>query len=105
LRWTTKSAGKLAEVLIGAGFRVSSSSVWRMLREMGYRLQSTTKTLERKHHPDRDGQFTFINGAVKDFQAIGAPAISVDTKKKELVGDFANGGREWHPSGQAPKVL
>lgn len=105
LLWTTKSAAKLATELQGQGFHVSSSSVWRMLRDMGFRLQSTKKTLERKHHPDRDGQFTFINGAVKDFHARGAPTISVDTKKKELVGDFANGGREWHRKGQPPEVL
>ncbi len=105
LRWTTKSAAKLAAMLNSQGFNMSSSTMWRLLRAMGYRLQSTKKTLEHKHHPDRDGQFTFINGAVKDFQARGAPTISVDTKKKELVGEFANAGREWHPKGQAPKVL
>jgi len=105
LRWTTKSAAKLADALTQQGFRVSASSVWRLLRAKGYRLQSTKKTLERKHHPDRDSQFVFINGAVTDFRAKGAPVISVDTKKKELVGDFANAGREWHPSGRPPEVL
>ena len=91
LRWTTKSTEKLAEALRAAGHRISSSSVWRLLRAKGYRLQSVKKSLERRHHDDRDGQFTFINGAVRDFQAAGQPAISVDTKKKELVGDFAKG--------------
>lgn len=105
LRWTTKSTDKLADALKAEGFSVSASSVWRMLRARGYRLQSTKKSLERRHHADRDAQFTFINGAVKDFQAAGEPVVSVDTKKKELVGDFKNGGREWHPTGRPPLVL
>ncbi len=105
LRWTTKSAAKLANALKEQGFNVSSSTVWRRLRDLGYRLQSTKKTLERRHHDDRDAQFIFINGAVQDFQKAGDPAISVDTKKKELVGEFHNAGREWHPSGEPPLVL
>lgn len=105
LRWTTKSTEKLSEALKAEGHTASSSSVWRLLRAKGYRLQSTKKTLERRHHDDRDGQFIYINGAVKDFQAAGNPTISIDTKKKELVGDFKNEGREWHPSGQPPLVL
>ncbi len=105
LLWTTKSTEKLANALKDMGFTISSSSVWRLLRAKGFRLQSTKKTLERRHHDDRDAQFIYINGAVKDFQAAGDPTISVDTKKKELVGDFKNGGREWHPSGEPPLVL
>ena len=105
LRWTTKSTEKLAEALRNVGFSISSSSVWRLLREKGYRLQSVKKTLERRHHDDRDTQFYFINGAVKDFHKARWPAISVDTKKKELVGDFFNGGREWHPSGRPEEAL
>lgn len=105
LRWTTKSAAKLSNALTDLGHPVSSSTVWRLLRAKGYRLQSTKKTLERRHHDDRDFQFIFINGAVKDAQAAGEPAISVDTKKKELIGDFFNGGREWHPSGQPSLAL
>lgn len=105
LRWTTKSTDKLAAALKNLEFTISASSVWRLLRAKGYRLQSTKKTLERRHHDDRDAQFIFINGAVLDFQAAGHPVISVDTKKKELVGDFMNGGREWHPAGQPPLVL
>ena len=92
LRWTTKSTDKLAASLKADGFTISASSIWRMLRAKGYRLQSTKKSLERRHHDDRDAQFIFINGAVKDFQKAGRPVISVDTKKKELVGDFHNGG-------------
>ena len=105
LRWTTKSTEKLAAALRSAGHVISSSSVWRLLRAKGYRLQSTKKSLERRHHDDRDAQFMFINEAVKEFHAGGEPAISVDTKKKELVGDFSNGGREWHPSGRPEQVL
>ncbi len=105
LRWTTKSTDKLAEALQAEGYKISASSVWRMLRAKGYRMQSTKKTLERRHHDDRDAQFIYINGAVSDFHAAGNPTISVDTKKKELVGDFSNGGREWHPTGQTQEVL
>jgi transposase len=105
LRWTTKSAAKLADALKAAEFEISSSTVWRLLRDLGYRLQSTKKTLERRHHDDRDAQFIYIDGAVRDVQAAGDPSISVDTKKKELIGDFQNGGREWHPSGRPPLVL
>jgi len=105
LRWTTKSTEKLAEALRSEGWEISSSSVWRMLRKKGYRLQSTKKTLERRHHDDRDAQFIYINGAVSDFHAAGNPAISVDTKKKELVGDFYNDGQEWHLMGRPTEVL
>ncbi len=105
LRWTTKSTDKLAAALQAEGFTISASTVWRLLRAKGYRLQSAKKTLERRHHDDRDAQFLFINGAATDFLAAGSPVISVDTKKKELVGEFSNGGREWHPCGQPPKVL
>lgn len=105
LRWTTKSTEKLATALREQGHEISATSVWRMLRAKGYRLQSTKKTLERRHHDDRDAQFAYINGAVQDFQKAGNPTISVDTKKKELVGDFANHGREWHPTGQPTEVL
>lgn len=105
LRWTTKSCEKLAHALTEQGFPTSSSTVWRLLRELGYRIQSTRKTLERRHHDDRDPQFEYINGAVRDFHSAGEPAISVDTKKKELVGDFKNAGREWQPAGQPEEVL
>lgn len=105
LRWTTKSCEKLAQALTAQGFPTSSSTVWRLLREQGYRVQSTKKTLERRHHDDRDPQFEFINGAVREFHEAGEPAISVDTKKKELVGDFANAGKEWQLTGQPEEVL
>jgi hypothetical protein len=105
LRWTTKSRDHLAEALQAQGFAVSASTVRRLLLEQGYRMQTVSKSLERRHHDDRDAQFLHINGAVRDYQASGDPAISVDTKKKELVGDFKNGGREWHPAGQPPEAL
>lgn len=105
LRWTTKSCEKLAHALTVQGLPTSSSTVWRLLRKRGYRIQSTRKTLERRHHDDRDPQFEYINGAVRDFHEAGEPAISVDTKKKELVGDFKNAGREWQPTGQPEAVL
>lgn len=105
LRWTTKSCEKLAQALTAQELPTSSSTVWRLLREQGYRIQSTRKTLERRHHDDRDPQFEFINGSVREFHDEGEPAISVDTKKKELVGDFKNAGKEWQPSGQPEQVL
>lgn len=105
LRWTTKSVAKLTAALKQADFKVSTSSIWRLLREKGYRTKSVDKSLERRHHDDRDSQFTFINGAVSDCLAAGNPAISVDTKKKELIGEFAQSGREWQPKGHRQKVL
>lgn len=105
LLWTTKSTHKLAAALRAQGFAISATTVWRMLRSKGFRLQSAKKSLERTHHDDRDAQFVYINGAVKDFHQEGEPAISVDTKKKELVGEFKNPGREWHPTGEPSLVL
>ena len=105
LRWTTKSRYHLAEALRGKGFDVSASTVRRLLLEQGYRMQSVSKSLERRHHDDRDAQFTYINGAVREYQSAGNPAISVDTKKKELVGEFKNGGREWQPTGRPEQAL
>ena len=105
LRWTTKSKDRLAAALKEQGFKVSASTVGRMLKQQGYRMQTTSKSLQRRHHDDRDSQFEFINGSVREYQQAGDPAISVDTKKKELVGDFHNGGREWLPRGQPEEVL
>jgi hypothetical protein len=104
LRWTSKSTRKLAEELSGQGYKVSPQKVGQLLHASGYSLQSTHKTLEGASHPDRNEQFEFINNRVDAFQARGAPVISVDTKKKELVGDFQNAGREWQPEGQPVAV-
>ena len=99
LRWTTKSTSRLADELAKAGHEVSSVTVARLLKEIGYSLQANTKTVEGTQHPDRDAQFRYINEQVKAFQAAGDPVISVDTKKKELIGNYANGGAEWEPEG------
>ena len=91
LRWTCKSTPKLATELQAKGHEVSQATVWRMLDELGYSMQSNRKSREGGRHPDRNGQFEFINRSVKDFLARGWPAISVDTKKKELVGSKMGG--------------
>src|SRR5215216_1566035 len=104
LRWTCKSAAKLAAALQAQGHRVSERTVNRLLHDLGYSLQSNRKTLEGSAHPDRDAQFQYINRRAKAFQKQGQPVVSVDTKKKELVGQFRNGGREWYPQGQPAEV-
>ncbi len=104
LRWTCKSAAKLASELQAQGHIVSERSVNRFLHALGYSLQSNRKTIEGTDHPDRDAQFQHINRRVKSFQKRGQPVVSVDTKKKELVGQFRNGGREWQPQGQPEGV-
>jgi hypothetical protein len=104
LRWTCKSAAKLAVELQAQGHAVSERTVNRLLHDLGYSLQSNRKTLEGRAHPDRDAQFEYINRWAKAFQRQGQPVVSVDTKKKELVGQFRNGGREWHPQGQPEEV-
>lgn len=104
LRWTCKSTRKLSDELNAMGHRTSHNFVATLLREMGYSLQANQKTLEGTSHVDRDAQFNHINEKVKDFQALEQPVISVDTKKKELVGDFRNGGRELRPKGDPEKV-
>ncbi|MDN5856144.1 MAG: ISAzo13 family transposase [Actinomycetia bacterium] len=104
LLWTAKSTRKLAEELAGRGHPVGFRTVPKLLRKLGYSLQSARKTLEGKQHPDRDAQFRHINDKVSAAIAARQPAISIDTKKKELVGEFKNAGREWHPEGAAPKV-
>ena len=104
LRWTCKSTRLLAEELSRQGHAVSHARVADVLHDMGYSLQSERKTLEGTSHPDRDAQFLHINAQVQGFQQRGQPVISVDTKKKELVGDFRNGGQEWHPAGDPVKV-
>jgi transposase len=104
LRWTCKSTPKLAAELRAMGHEVSQSTVWRMLDELGYSMQSNRKSREGGRHPDRNGQFEFINASVKDFMGRSLPTISVDTKKKELVGCFKNGGREWEEKGRPTEV-
>ena len=104
LRWTLKSTYELAAELTGQGFKVSAELVRRLLHQMGYSLQAPAKQLEGTTHPDRDGQFGYLNDLVGERLAAGEPVISVDTKKKELIGSYANGGREWHPAGEPTRV-
>jgi DDE family transposase len=100
LRWTTKSTRNLAAELTRQGHGVGADTVGDLLREEGFSLQGNAKTVEGRRHPDRDAQFRYINEQVKAHQGAGDPVVSVDTKKKELVGEFANAGREWRPKGQ-----
>jgi len=104
LRWTCKSTRQLAEALKSQGHQASHRMVAEMLHEMGYSLQGNRKTLEGESHPDRNAQFEYIHRQVSRFQENGQPVISVDTKKKELVGHFKNGGREWQPQGEPEPV-
>ena len=104
LRWTSKSKAKLAQELLEMGHKISETKVGRLLHEMGYSLQATAKTTEGDQHPDRNEQFEYINDQATSFQRRGLPVVSVDTKKKELVGDFKNGGREWQPKGEPVPV-
>jgi hypothetical protein len=104
LRWTRKSAAKLATGLQAEGHAVSERTVNRLLHDLGYSLQANRKTIEGKGHPDRDAQFQHINRRVKAFQRRGQPVVSVDAKEEELVGRFRNGGREWQPEGQPEPV-
>ena len=104
LCWTTLSLAHLARELSSGGHRVSTWTVANLLREQGFSLQANTKTVEGSQHPDRDGQFSYLNAQALDHVASGDPVISVDTKKKELVGDFKNSGREWAPAGQPVPV-
>jgi len=105
LRWTTRSTRNLAGELRGQGYQVSHHSVARLLKdELGYSLQGNAKTIEGRQHPDRDGQFRYISGQVSAHLAAGEPVISVDAKKKELAGAYANKGRAWRPEGQPERV-
>jgi hypothetical protein len=104
LLWVSRSQRHLAGALAERGFTASQKLVGRLLRKLGFSLQANSKTLEGASHPDRDAQFEHINQKIKQFQAAGQAAISVDTKKKELVGDFKNGGRELRPKGDPEPV-
>jgi hypothetical protein len=104
LRWTTKSLHWLSKGLYARGFKVSERTVSRLLKAAGYRLQVVFKTKEGAQHPDRDAQFGHINATVRGFLDAGDPVISVDCKKKELVGEYANKGREWQRSGEPVAV-
>ena len=99
LRWTCKSTPRLAKELAERGHAVSQRSVCDLLAQLDYSLQATRKTREGGQQPDRDAQFSYIAAMAARYQATGEPVISVDTKKKELIGDFKNGGREWQPKG------
>ena len=104
LRWTCKSVRKLAAALQERGHRVSHQLVAELLQAAGYSLQANRKTREGGDHPDRDAQFAHIAATSADYLARGDPVISVDAKKKELIGDFKNGGREWRPKGEPEEV-
>ncbi len=104
LRWTCKSTRHLANELNKNGYRVSDRKICELLSELGYSLQSNFKTNEGKDHPDRDNQFLYIYKKVKSFQREKQPIISVDTKKKELIGSYKNNGKEWNPKGKPMKV-
>src|SRR4051794_7561051 len=104
LRWTTRSTRTLAEELTRAGHPVSADTVGDLLREEGFSLQGNAKTIEGAQHPDRDAQFRYLNQQAKAYQAAGDPVVSVDTKKKELVGAFKNAGRQWRPKGEPVAV-
>jgi len=104
LRWVSRSQRQIARALLSCGFQVSQKLVGLLLRELGYSCQANRKTREGTNHPDRDAQFTHINTTVQTAIAAGEPAISVDTKKKELVGDFKTPGRELRPKGRPEPV-
>lgn len=113
LRWTTKSTRKLAAELTRQVHRVSADTVAGLLREEGFSLQANAKTIEGAQHPDRDAQFRYLNEQARDHRDAGDPVISVDSKKKELIGDYRNAGHEWQPvrvkthdfPGQAAKAI
>jgi hypothetical protein len=104
LRWTSKSTARLARDLVAKGFEVSDDTVGRILKRLGYSLQSPAKVKEGSSHPDRDGQFRYLHGLAQAFVAEGEPVISVDTKNKEMVGAYDNGGVEYQPRGQPERV-
>jgi len=105
LRWTSESTRHLAQELQRQGYSIGDRKVAGLLHQMGYSLQANTKTLEGNQHPDRNAQFEYVNARTKSFLEQGLPVISVDTKKKELVGNFSNRGQEWQPQGEPQKTL
>ena len=105
LTWTTRSAEHLAGELAAAGHPCSDTTVWRMLRRAGYTQQSNSRAQEGRRHPERDAQFRHVAARAREYLAAGDPVISVDAKKKEQVGNYAQGGREWGPAGQPARVL
>ena len=104
LKWVSKSLAKLARALQGLGHTIGPTTVSQLLKKLEYSRKGNRKTLETANHPDRDAQFEHINKKVLEFQASGQPVISVDTKKKELIGNFKNGGTEWEPKGKPTPV-
>jgi len=104
LRWTSKSTTKLADELVRKGYQVSADTVGRLLKMLGYSLQAPSKQKEGTRHPDRDAQFRYLNDTAARFLKNRQPAVSVDTKKKELVGEYGNGGSEWQPIGEPERV-
>ena len=104
LRWTLKSTYQLADDLTARGFKASAELVRRLLHQMGYSLQAPAKQNEGASHPDRDAQFGYLNKIVSAQINAGEPVVSVDTKKKELIGEYANRGGEWHPAGEPTRV-
>ena len=105
LKWVSKSTRHLADALVAQGFTISDDTVGRLLKAAGYSLQAPAKEKEGTDHPDRDAQFNYLNDTAAEFVSANQPVISVDTKKKENVGEYANGGREWQPSGEPDEVL
>jgi len=104
LRWTAKSTATLAKDLVAQGYAISDDTVGRILKDLGYSLQAPAKEKEGTAHPDRDAQFCYLNNLVTAYLVADEPVISVDTKKKELVGEYANGGQEYHPRGEPTRV-
>jgi len=104
LRWTCKSTRNLADAMQKKGYKIGRQKISELLSDLDYSLQANRKVREGSHHPDRDAQFQYINEKVKSFQKANQPVISVDTKKKELIGDFKNSGREWQPKGRPEPV-
>ena len=104
VRWTTKSAAQLKEALKQQGHHLSETAIRKRLRAMGFSLRANKKQIEGGTHPDRDGQFHHIKGKCQEFETVGDPCISVDCKKKELIGEFKNNGREWQAKGEQTSV-